>query len=73
MPSASRPGSAKPRGKRPPRMRASPELRVVADTRTTTWPLPATGDATSRTCTTSGGPYRSTTAALTMIPLVLHP
>ena len=67
-PRASRPGFALPGGKRHPRIRASPELTVVARTRTTTWPLPATGSGTSRTETTSGGPYRSTTAAFTTTP-----
>jgi len=63
-PNARRAIGPNPAGNRAPRMRASPEVTATASTRTTTSPARAAGRGTSTTRTTSGGPYRSTTAAL---------
>ncbi|VXB08081.1 hypothetical protein MICRO8M_100217 [Microbacterium sp. 8M] len=67
-PSASRPGRANPRGKRAPRMRASPEFTVDATTRTRPSPRRATGSATVAIRTTDAGPYLSTTPARMLSP-----
>jgi hypothetical protein len=63
-PSRSRIGKRSPRGTRKARIRASPELTVVANDLTSTSASTGTGFGTSLICTTSGGPYRSQTAAL---------
>jgi hypothetical protein len=53
-----------PRGTRTARKRASPEFTVAARDSTSSSPAFGTGIGTSLICTTSGGPYRSQTAAL---------
>ena len=52
-----------PVGALAPRIRASPEVTAVAATRTRTDFAATRGRGRSRICTTSGGPYFSTTAA----------
>ena len=71
MPIASLPGSAKPFGKVPDRIRASPLVTAADATRTSTWPARGCGVGTSRTRATSGGPYLSTTTARIRISLHL--
>ena len=64
-PSFRRIGRPNPAGTRSARTRASPELTVVARTLTNTSSSAGTGVGTSWIVTTSGGPYRSQTAAFT--------
>ncbi len=56
MPKASRSGSRKMASARSPRSRASPEVTVLAWTRTSTSPRRIAGGGTSSTRSTSGGP-----------------
>src|SRR6185437_1151635 len=67
-PSLTRIGRLSPRGTRSALTRVSPELTVVATALTRTSPSAGTGFGTSRICTTSGGPYRSQTAAFIADP-----
>src|SRR5918995_1773845 len=62
-PMVSRTSADIPRGTRNARKRASPEFTVAARDSTSSSPALGTGIGTSLIWTTSGGPYRSQTAA----------